>query len=141
MHRIVWASHAPGLPIVPPLPNDVWDQVGWVDDDTLEQEIQRTLGHRASTPRRSLGFYLASQPDHPWVANMRASGIPSQRLYLAFEIVKDHQYVLAESPGRVAAPKGRPTEPPPGFTPQRMVGLELRASAGTPLLREVTIEA
>jgi hypothetical protein len=141
MYRTVWASHGPGLPIDPPLPNDAWDQVGWVDNETLAQEIQRALGHGAGTPLRSVRFYLAGLPRHPWIANVAATGTPPQRLYLAFEIVKDQQYVLAESPARLAEPKGRPPEPHPGFTQQRMVGLELRALAGKPLLRKVTIEA
>ena len=137
----VWASHAPGMPIIPPLPNDVWDQVGWVDDDTLAQEIQRTLDQRVGTPLRSVRFYLAGLPSHPWIANLTAAGTPSQRLYLAFEIVKDQLFLLADSPARVAAPKDRPPEPHPGSGSQpRMVGLEVRAPTMQLLLRKVTIE-
>jgi hypothetical protein len=143
MYRIVWASHEAGLPIVPPLPNNMWDQVGWVEDDrTLAQELQRSLGQRAGRPRRSVRFYLAGLPSHPWIANLTANRTPYQRLYLAFEIVKNQLYVLAESPARVVTPKGRPPERPHGFTSQpRMVGLELRASAEQPLLRQMRIAA
>jgi hypothetical protein len=140
MHRAVWASHAPAVPIVPPLPSDLWDQVGCVDDEALEEDIQRTLGHRLGTPRRTVGVHMAGMPSHPWIANMVASGTPSQRLYVAFEIVKDQLYVLAESPARVAALESRPPEPHPGLTwAPRMVGLELRAPAGKPLLRQAGI--
>ncbi len=51
----VWASHAPGMPIIPPLPTDVWDQVGWVDNHTLAQEIRRTLDQHVGVPFAARG--------------------------------------------------------------------------------------
>ena len=61
---------------------------------------------------------------------------------LAFEIVKDQLYVLAESPARVVTPKGCPPSALLNSRPElRMVGLELRASAEQPLLRQMRIAA